>query len=98
MQEGPPVAGEGSESELASFLQSLRERPGDAVPPSGSGESSTVLPLLEFPHEIPYTALSEHGMYPIRQSPVPESLTFPGLADDEEISLLSSFGSLALSL
>ena len=94
----PAVADEGSEFELATFLRSLRERPGDTVPPSGPRESSTVSPLPEFPHEISYTALSEQRMYPIRQAHVPESLTFPGLEYDEVIYLLPSFGSLALSL
>ena len=94
----PAVASEGSESDLVAFLRSMRERPGDAVPPYGLGEFSTFLPLPEFPYEIPYTAFSEQRMYPIRQTPVLASLSFPGLADDEAIYLLSSFGSLALSL
>ena len=69
---GPAMAGEGSEAEFTAFLQSLRERPGDAVPPFGLGESSTVLPLIEFPHDIPYIAVTEQRSYPIRQAPVPE--------------------------
>ena len=83
--------GEGSESDFAAFIQSMRERPGDAVPPSGQGESSAVMSLPEFPHEIPYTTLAEQRMYQIRQAPIPESLSFSGVADDEVIPLLPFF-------
>ena len=69
----------------------MRERPRDAVPPSGLRESSTILPLPEFPHEIRYTTLVEQRMYQIHQASVPESLSFPGVADDKVIFLLSSF-------
>ena len=82
------MEGEGSEAEVAAFVRSMRDRPRDDVPPSGPGESSAVMPLPEFPHEIPYTILAEQRMYQIRRAPVPESLSFPGVADDELISLL----------
>ena len=82
------MEGEGSEADLAAFVRSMRDRPQDGAPPSGPGESSAVMPLQEFPHEISYTTLAEQRMYQIRRAPVPESLSFPGLADDEVISLL----------
>ena len=82
------MEGEGSEANLPAFVRSIRDRPRDGAPPSGPGESSAVMPLPEFPHEIPYTTLAKQWMYQIRQAPVPESLSFPGVADDEVISLL----------
>ena len=83
----PAVEGEGSEADLAAFVQSMRDRPRDGAPPSGQGESSAVMLLPEFPQEFPYTTLAEQRMYQIRRAPVPESLSFLGVADDEVISL-----------
>ena len=82
------MAGEGFEAELAAYLRSLRENPGGAVPPSGPGESFTVFSLPEFPHEIPYIAVTEQRTYPIRHAPTLEPMTFSGLADDEVILYL----------
>ena len=45
----PVVGGEGSEADLATFVRSMRGQPRDDVPPSGPGESSTVMALPEFP-------------------------------------------------
>ena len=59
----PAIEGEGSEADLATFVWSMRDMPRDDAPPSGPGESSTVMPLPEFPHEIPFTTLVEQRMY-----------------------------------
>ena len=84
----PAMEGEGSEADLAAFVRSMRDRPRDGVHPSGPGESSAVILLPEFPHEIPYTTLAEQRMYQIRWAPVPKSVSFPDVADEEVISLL----------
>ena len=46
------------------------------------GESSAVMPLPEFPHEISYTVVTEQRSYPIRSVHPPEPMTFPDRSGD----------------
>ena len=57
--EAPAVEGEGSKADLVAFVRSMRDRPGDGVPPSVIGKSSAVMPLPAFPREFPYTVVTE---------------------------------------
>ena len=88
----PAVGGEGSEADLAAFVRSMKDRPRDDVPPSGPGESSTVMALPEFPQELSYTVVTERRSHPIRSVPPPEPMTLPGHSGDEVnfFTLLSS--------
>jgi len=86
----PAVEGEGSEADLAAFIRSTRDLPRDAVPPSGPGESSSVVELPDFPRELAYTVVTEPRSHPIRSVPTPEPMTLPGRSGDE-VDFLHSF-------